>query len=56
MYYHLILVLVLLQELIYLFLITKMHRLAHISSKNIDFFPMLSSGNENSERESNPIP
>ena len=33
-----------------------MHRLAHISSKNIDFFPMLSSGNENSERESNPIP
>ena len=36
--------------------IINMHRWAHINSKNNSIFPMLSSGNENCERESNSIP
>ena len=49
MWYHLILVLALYQELRYLSLIIS------ISSKNNDTFPKPPLGNENTEQESNPM-
>ena len=56
MWYYLILVLAFHQELRIPIFIIKMHRWAHISSKNTDIFPTLPSINKNFERESNPMP
>ena len=53
MSYHLILVLVLHQELRYLYFYYQYTEISHVIDN--DIFIMLPSGNKNSERESNPM-
>ena len=54
--YHLILVLVLHQELRYIYFYYQYAQMSSYQLQNSNIFPMFASVNKNTERESNPMP